>query len=307
MSFTQEVKHEIVGVKLNECCKRAQSAALIQLCSSMVIRNQAIELVIKTENAQTAKRIFQLIKERYRIDSNLSAAKKTNLKKNNVYSLTIQENVTNILSDLDLYDDQGFKNHPSAKLVSKECCARSYLAGAFLASGSINSPQKSSYHLEISTIDPNHAHFTKKLMDRFELNAKETSRRNQNVVYLKSAEKISDFLRIVQANSAVLDFEEVRIQRDFHNSLTRLDNCEVANEMKTMAASNKQVEAIQRLIETGQFESLDAMSQEMAQLRLDNPEASLNELCEAYAQKTGIVISKSGMKHRLAKIMNAVE
>ncbi len=304
MSFTQEVKHEIVSVELDSCCKKAQSAALIQLCSSMIIRNQSIQLHIKTENAQTAKRIFQLLKERYAPEMQLVVSKKSNLKKNNIYSLELSSKVNEILEDLELIGDEGFNDHPSSRLTEKECCARAYLAGAFLASGSLNSPQKSNYHLEIVTSSIEHADFIKELMDRFDLNVKRTQRRGHEVTYLKSSEKISDFLRMCQANNAVLDFEDIRIQRDFHNSLTRLDNCEVANEMKTQKAALKQVEAIEELIQKGIFENLDPITQEMAQLRLNHPEASLNELCEYYAQKSGIVISKSGMKHRLAKLVS---
>lgn len=304
MSFTQEVKHEIVGVELDSCCKKAQSAALIQLCSSMIIRNQTFQLHIKTENAQTAKRIFQLLKERYNSEMQLVVSKKSNLRKNNIYTLELSSKVNEILEDLDLLGKDGFNEHPSPKLTKKECCARAYLAGAFLASGSLNSPQKTNYHLEIVTSSEAHAEFIKTLMDRFDLNAKRTQRRGHEVTYLKSSEKISDFLRMCQANNAVLDFEDIRIQRDFHNSLTRLDNCEVANEMKTQKAALKQVEAIEALIQKGIFENLDPLTQEMAQLRLNHPEASLNELCEAYALKCGIVISKSGMKHRLAKLVS---
>lgn len=303
MSFTQEVKQELTTTVLKPCCKKAQSAALIQLCSSFIIRNQNQQLLIKTENAATAKRIFQLLKERYQPELNLQVQKKANLKKNNIYILEVTSEVKTILSDLELLDKRGFSEHPGISLTKKECCARAYLAGAFLATGSINSPQKTNYHLEIVTQNKAHATHIQSLMDRFELNAKHTLRRAQDVIYLKSSEKISDFLRLIQANNAVLDFEEVRIQRDFHNSLTRLDNCEVANEMKTMAASSKQVEAIQGLIDKGRFDLLDEVTQEMAQLRLNHPEASLNELCEVYAEKTGIIISKSGMKHRLAKLI----
>lgn len=307
MSFTQDVKQEVSTVELDSCCKKAETSALVQLCSSLVIRDQVVQLHLKTENAATAKRIFQLLKERYGLDITLQVGKKTNLKKNNIYTLEIKENAIEILHDLDLWDKKGFKDHPTKQLTHKECCSRAYLAGAFLASGSLNSPQKSNYHLELSTQHDAHAHYIQTLMDRFDLNAKLTTRRNQSIVYLKSSEKISDFLRMIQANNAVLDFEEIRIQRDFHNSLTRLDNCEVANEMKTMAASSKQVTAIEGLIAKGILETLDETSQAMAQLRLDNPEASLNELCEAYALKTGIIISKSGMKHRLAKLISLNE
>ena len=105
-----------------------------------------------------------------------------------------------------------------------------------MAGGSVNSPNKANYHLEISTNNEGLAKFIQKLMNRFDLPAKYIKRRNQDVIYLKASDKIGDFLRYIGASDAVFTFEDSRIQRDFMNSLTRLDNCELANEMKSMAA-----------------------------------------------------------------------
>lgn len=303
MSFTHEVKHEVANIELNSCCQKAQTAALLQLSSSIVIKNHKLELSIKTENATTAKRVFKLMKEQFQAEMKLSVMKKMNLKKNNIYEIQVLSQATEILTELGLWNNSGFTNHPSKAVVRKECCARAYLAGAFLAAGSINSPKKSNYHCEIVTQDLEHAQYIQTIMNRFDLGAKYIIRRNQHVVYLKASEKISDFLRMIQANNAVLDFEDIRIQRDFHNNLTRLDNCEVANVMKTMAAANDQLEVIQKLIDSGEFEYIDMKLKEVAILRLNNPEASLNELCEKFELETGKPISKSGMKHRLAKLI----
>ena len=297
MSFTQEVKHEIANVELKACCQKAETAALIQLSSSMIIRNQNLVLSIKTENATTAKRAFKLMKEQFSPEMNLS------VKKNNVYEIQVLTKVNEILTELGLWNAQGLTSHPTKAIVKKECCARAYLAGAFLAAGSINSPKKSNYHCEIVTQDIEHANYIQSIMNRFELGAKYILRRNQHVVYLKASEKISDFLRMVQANNAVLDFEDIRIQRDFHNNLTRLDNCEVANVMKTMAAANDQLEVIRRLIDEGRYVELEPKRKEVAELRLAYPEASLNELCEKYEIQYEKPISKAGMKHRLAKLI----
>lgn len=306
MSFTTDVKTEITQQPLKDCCQRAQLSALIQLNAALVIHEQQLQLLIHSENAATAKRIFKLLKDSFAPAMDLKVIKKAKLRKNNVYELEISSKVKEILSDLGLMNDKGIQSHPSKKSVQKECCARSYLAGAFLAAGSVNSPQKSNYHLEIVTQQEGHALFVESLMKRFDLPAKTIIRRNQFVTYLKASDKISDFLRIVNANSAVLDFEEIRIQRDFHNSLTRLDNCEVANEMKTQAAASKQIAAIERLIQRGVIANLDERYSLVARLRMDNPEANLNELCELYEEETGTVISKSGIKHRLTKLMGMV-
>lgn len=306
MSFTSEVKTEITQQPLKDCCQKAQLSALIQLNASLIIHEQQLQLLIHSENASTAKRIFKLLKDSSAPEMELKVLKKAKLNKNNIYELEITSKVKEILNDLGLMTEKGIQSHPSKKIVSKECCARAYLAGAFLAAGSVNSPTKSNYHLEVVTQQEDHATFIESLMKRFDLPAKTILRRHQFVTYLKASDKISDFLRIVNANSAVLDFEEIRIQRDFHNSLTRLDNCEVANEMKTQAAASKQIIAIERLVKRGVIDRLDERYSIVARLRLDNPEANLNELCELYEEETGNPISKSGIKHRLTKLMGMV-
>ena len=302
MSFTTSVKSEVAANELKSCCSRAQCSALIKMCSTLNINAQGMYLTIQSESAPTAKKILKLLKENYQIQSELSVLKKMNLKKNNIYVLRIYDHTQAILNDLEIMDKNGLRSHPSAKLVSKDCCARAYLAGAFLAGGSVNSPNKTNYHLEIATNDESLAKFIQKLMERFYLPAKIIRRRNQEVVYLKSSEKIADFLKCIEATSSVFEFEDVRIQRDFMNSLTRLDNCEFANEMKTLAAGKKQCEDIEYLENYGALEFLPEKIRQVAILRKKYPEASLNELCEYYEEEYLESISKSGMRHRLNKM-----
>lgn len=307
MSFTTDVKAEIAQTSLEIGAMRAQAAALIQLCSSISINSEGMQLIIRTENAATAKRIFKLLKDLYKVPTELSVIRKMKLKKNNIYTLTVVSQVREVLEDLGLLSQKGLQSHPARSLVAKESGSRAYLAGAFLASGSVNSPQKANYHLEIVTQEEEHAKFIEKLMRRFDLPAKTILRRKQFVVYLKASDKISDFLRLCSANNAVLDFEGIRIERDFHNSLTRLDNCEVANEMKSQAAARKQIEAIEKLQAHGKLDMLEHKLREIADLRIDFTELSLNELCEEYEIRTGTMMSKSGMKHRFTKIMELAE
>lgn len=302
MSFTTEVKAEISVNELHECCAKAQLSALIQMCASLSFTKQGMALEIKSENVNTAKRILKLLKERYPISAQLSVMRKMKLKKNNIYILRIQSQATDILKDLQIMDQEGLRAHPLNEMVKKECCARAYLAGAFLAGGSVNSPQTANYHLEIVANSKAQADFLLKLMKRFTLPAKYIHRRNQEVVYIKASDKISDFLRCVGASDALFAFEDSRIQRDFMNSLTRLDNCELANEMKTISAGKKQLEDIAWLEAYRGLDSLPQKLQQAAILRQTHPEASLNELCDAFYEETGETISKSGMKHRLAKI-----
>lgn len=302
MSFASVVKAEISVNELHECCEKAELSALIQMCASLSFTSNGMAIEVKSENANTAKRILKLLKELYQVHSQLSVLRKMKLKKNNIYVLRINSQVPRILGDLQIMDEQGLRTHPTAKMTRKECCARAYLAGAFLASGSVNSPQTANYHLEIVANTKDQADFILKLMHRFDLPAKYIKRRAQEVVYLKASDKIGDFLRCIGASDALFAFEDSRIQRDFMNSLTRLDNCELANEMKTISAGKKQLEDIE-WIET--YRSLDTLPDKLVQaamLRKQFPEASLNELCEYYYEEYGETISKSGMKHRLAKL-----
>ncbi len=305
MSFTQEVKQEVAQNELRDCCKRAELSALIQFCSSLMISNRGMSLVIKTENATTAKRTLKMVKEAYRVETDLSVIKKMKLKKNNIYQIRIFGKAKEILEDLGLYSSRGLRERPLMSVVAKECCARAYLAGAFMAAGSVNSPQKANYHLEVSTNSEEHAEFLIKLMERFNLPAKRVKRRNQEVVYIKAADKISDFMRCIGASDSLMKFEDIRIQRDFKNSLIRLDNCEVANEVKTHKAAQKQLEDIELLVKTYEANRLDPRVLEIMELRKEFPEYSLNELCEEYEKKTGVLMSKSGIKHRLKKIEEA--
>ncbi len=304
MSFTFDVKKEASQNILKPCCRKAQLSALIQLCSTLTISSQGMIIVVKTENAPIASRILKMLKEEFKCETELSVIRKMNLKKNNIYQIRILTNTKLILDELGILTDKGLRDHPAYLLVKKECCARAYLAGAFMAMGSVNSPTKPNYHLEISTNEVSHASFIQKLMQRFEMPAKIISRRNQHVVYLKASEKIGDFLRCIGAYEALMKFEDVRIQRDFRNSYTRLDNCDIANEMKSQEAARRQLEDIQVLIDAKLFDHIDEKLVTVGRLRMQHHEANLNELCDEYYLLTGDTISKSGMKHRFKKIQD---
>ena len=302
MEFTTDGKAQIAENELRPCCMNAELTAIIQMCATLNFTSQGISLTMKTENATTAKRVYKYVKELYHVEAQLSVIRKMKLKKNNVYVLRITGKAMEILKDLEIFTEQGLQSHPSSKMVRKECCARAYLAGAFLSGGSVKSPNKTNYHLEISTTNLDLALFIEKLMHRFDLPAKHIKRRNQEVVYIKASDKISDFLRCVGASEAVFTFEDSRIQRDFMNSLTRLDNCELANEMKSISAGKRQLEDIEWIENYRSLETLPIKLQHAAMARKQLPEASFVELCEYCEEEFQEEISKSGMKHRFAKL-----
>ena len=307
MSFSSDVKNEAAQIELEKNEGRAELSALIQMCSSLSLSNRGMTIKVQVENAAVARTVCRLVKDRYNAEIALSVKRKMNLKKNLIYGIRIMTGAPVILTDLGIYSSRGLLEVPLHKIVSNDSQARAYLCGAFLAGGSINPPEKTNYHLEITANNEKQAVLLQELLTRFEIHAKTIERRGKQIVYVKAAEKIADFLRIIGANEAVMKFENIRISRDFTNSLTRLNNCDVANEVKTQNAAKNQLEDIALLEEMHVLRHLDKKLQDVAQLRKENPEASLNELCVLYEELTGSSVSKSGMKHRFVRMHELAE
>ena len=302
MSYTIDIKQEIANVSLEKHCQRAQLAALILLTSSLTISKGDMGLLVRSESVISCKRTMYLLKKLFDAETSLQVAKKTNLKKNNVYTIEIEKGGKQILEELGLFSQRGLESHPSYDVIMRNCCAASYLAGAFLAYGSCNDPHNANYHLEIALQEIEYANFIVKLISRFEIQAKIARRRNRYVVYLKKADYISAFLALIGAHDAMMRFEDERIARDIKNSNSRMDNCEIANVEKSIRAGQKQIAYIEKIREYGRLEKLPEKLRNVAYIRQRYPEASLLELCDFYQKNYGEVISKSGMKHRLNKI-----
>ena len=305
MSFASEIKKELINIESDKCCIQAELAALIRMNSELSIGKNTLTLDIQTENVAIARRIYILIKETYDYKIEILVRKNMRLKKNNIYIIRLKEKVIELLSQLDLKtSDEYITQTIKPRTITLNCCKRAYLRGAFLARGSINNPETSSYHLEIFNFDQTHSIEILELMNYFDLNAREIKRRNGFVVYLKEAEKITEFLSIIGAHNALFKFEDVRIVRDMRNSVNRLVNCETANMNKTISASVKQVENIKYIKEQIGLEALPERLKELAETRLENPEVSLKEIGELVP---GTRLSKSGVNHRFKQIEKMAE
>ncbi len=306
-SFTKEVKQEVSASEMKDCCKKAHLAALIQMCSALSLSSYGTSLVFKTENLSVAKLIVKLIKEAFNCDIELSSVKRMNLNKTQIIYLRVYNHTMDILQYCGLYSPKGVVNYPQYSIIQKECCARAYLAGSFCASGSVNSPKKSNYHLEIVCEKNDHAEFIIKQAARFGITFKMIERRKKLVLYIKVAEKIGDFLRCIGSYEQLFVFEDDRIQRDFFNSLQRIDNCDLANEVKVQTAAKKQMEMIEKIVESNKLHLCDEKMIEIIELRQKYPEESLKDLCLLYEKETGTTISKSGLNHRFNKIKELYE
>ncbi len=302
MSFASETKKELVQIQTDDCCAKAELSALIRMNGVISLSNKGLVLDFATENAAIARRTLQLIKQLFDTEVDLLSRKKMQLKKNNVYIIRIKKNAREIATELGIMSESvGFVLGIAKDLVEYDCCKRAYMRGAFLAGGSVNNPETSSYHFEISTLDEELANDLRDLLNVFGLNARVLERKKGYITYIKEAEKISDFLRAIEAYNAVLNFEDVRIVRDIRNSENRLNNCEIANETKTIAAAQRQIENIELIDLVYGIDSLPERLQHIAKLRLEFPEENLTYLSEI-SNERGLKLTKSGINHRMRKL-----
>lgn len=305
-SFASTVKKELTQLEVHPEHAKAELSALIRMNGTLAIQTHQFVLNVQTENPAIARRIYSLIRQVYHHEANLIVRRKMKLKKNNQYVVRLTTGVNAVLEDLDILDgrDMSIRTAVSRKVLDEPQRERSYLRGAFLAGGSVNSPETSRYHLEIYSLYKDHNDDVLKMMNDFGLNARTVERRSGWIVYLKEAEKIADFLQVIGATTAMLKFEDVRIVRDMRNSVNRLVNCETANLNKTIDAAQRQIENINALKDRGLLEGLPPKLREIAELRLAHPDVSLKELGEMVPSG---VISKSGINHRLRKLNQIAE
>lgn len=299
MSYASEVKKELTGITVHEKNAWAELMALIRMNGSIGLANHAMILNVQTESPAIARRIYSLIKQLYKVESDILVRKKMKLKKNNTYVVRLRHHAQEILGDLAILDGFQIKERVPLDLLTDDLMIRSYLREAFLAGGSVNNPETSRYHLEIYSLYEEHNEMIAEMINRYDLNARTTNRRSGYIVYLKEAEKIANFLQLIGATTSMLEFENIRIVRDMRNSVNRLVNCENANMDKVANAANRQVENIMLIEATVGLSSLPEKLRAIAETRLAHQEVSLKELGTLVP---GGPISKSGVNHRLRKL-----
>ena len=299
MTFTIQIKEEISKIKSTKSETIAELSAYIK--NNGHIKDNTITL--STENHFLIERIKEEIKDLYDEEPKEEIIGNQNFSKKILYQITISKKVDNILKDLGIIDENGEKLDVVPKyIVGANEEIRAYLRGIFFATGSISDPKKSRYHLELLSYTPEEAVFVQKLLNIFELNAKILAREKGYMIYIKEAEKISDFIKLLGANNAVLYYENVRIYRDQKNKTNRLNNCEQANMDKVFETANEQLRQIEVIEENDGVMLLDDKTKETLEYRKKYPEASLKELAEIISLETGKTITKSGLNHRMRKI-----
>lgn len=175
------------------------------------------------------------------------------------------------------------------------------LKGAFLSSGYIANPSID-YHFELDIKNKACAEYIFNILSLIEFTPKIIKRKKVYIIYFKESEQISFFLQLIGANRSYLKFEEILVEKGVRNNINRTVNCEAANIKKTIKSSVEQIEAIDKIKKAGKYDLLNDKLKYTASLRLKYPNESLDAISKI-TKDTDKYISKSGLKHRLDKII----
>lgn len=298
MSFSSSAKEDLTKIRLkSDSIRLAQLSGLVHTCGALTIgRGRGASFA--TETLAVGKLIVSLASALYTLEPTIELSERERRRPLTLVTL-LGDDAEKLLLDtgLLLYESGEFSIGETvpAKLLSDDDCRRAFLRGAFLGSGSCTNPYRG-YHLEIVARSQAFADQLILLLSAFGPEAKTMQRREKPVVYLKG-DDVSAFLALIGASTSVLKFESARSERDFRNYVNRTTNCETANIEKTVLASTDQISAIETIEEHMGLNRLPATLYEAALLRLNHPEATLQELAELAE------IGKSGMNHRLLRLV----
>jgi len=293
-SFTKTIKDEVTKIENNKMESIAEVNGFLLLAGNF----HDDRLTIYVENNSVARRMFSLLKKIYNININLTIRTQRRFTTKTLYILDIKDKVDFIIKDINDMKEHilDYSNEEKA----------SFLKGCFLATGSINDPSKSKYHLEIFSKDEDLSNTINKLFHSFDLSSKVIKREKEYMIYIKAAEEISDFIKLIGAIESLFYYEDIRIYRDHKNMVNRLNNCEQANVEKSYASCQEQIENINYLKENDMMTLLDEKVRVVAEYRIKYPETTLQELADIISLETDYDITKSGINHHFRKIKELV-
>lgn len=290
MTFTTQIKEEITKEENNNI------ENLTSLCTYLKF-NATLEedkMTVMVVNASVARWIFKLLKTNYNVLIKLTTRTMKRFKARNLYILEVKEKLDLIYKDI----DNIFKEINTSSDEEK----KAFLKGMFLACGSINDPKKNQYHLEFLVKEEEDAKLIDDLLNSLKIKSKVLKRDREYMVYVKSSENISDFIKYLGAFNALFYFEDIRIYKDHKNMVNRLNNCEQANVERTLKSSKTILDNIKYLEDNDLTILLDERSKEIIEYKKKYPDTSLGELADIITMETNKSITKSGINHHFRKI-----
>ncbi len=310
MSFSARVKEEL-SHQLSRArhCQIAELSAILSLCGRIHIDEEDhFSIRIHTENVAVARKYFTLLKNTFNIKADISIRRNAFLKKSRSYTVLVRDHkdALRVLEAVKMVDAGGDVGENLSvvrnMVIQNSCCKKAFIRGAFLATGSISDPEKF-YHFEIVCASMEKALQLQNVIMAFDIDAKIVVRKKYYVVYIKEGSQIVELLGLMEAHVALMELENIRILKEMRNSVNRQVNCETANINKTVSAAVKQLADITYIRDTVGLDYLPEILSEVAQVRLDMPDATLKELGENLSNPVG----KSGVNHRLRKISAVAE
>lgn len=291
MSFSGSVKEELAAhVSPARHCQLAELAGLLLFGGNVCGGGR--HLCLDTENEAVARKCFTLLRKTFNIETVMRGKQR---------AIPDDETERRVIQALYLArgEDGEIKltDPVNSLLVKNSCCARAYLRGVFLCVGSMSDPKKS-YHLEFVCDQEMQAVQLKDMLSEFQIEARVIGRKKYHVVYLKEGAGIVDLLNVMGAHVSLMDLENMRILKKISNSINRRVNCETANISKTVTAAGRQIEDILLIRDRYGFENLPDNLRQMAEIRLEYPDAPLKEL-GGYLEPA---VGKSGVNHRLRRL-----
>lgn len=296
MTFSTKLKEEICREEINSLERRSELSSIIRYDAHINGK-----ITITFENGCVARRVFKDIKSIFNITPHIIVRNQKRLRAKQIYILEIKQHIDMILKRLNI------DKNPSRSDFDTPEEMTAFVRGAFLVTGSISDPSTSGYHLEFVLNTLEDASFLNSLLLEMKFDSKVLERNNKYMIYLKSAEEISDMIRMFRASNALFYFEDIRIYRDHKNMVNRLNNCEIANQEKTTMTGMKQLEDIAYLKEHDLIDLLDDKTKQIINYRLKYPESSYQELAEIISLETNYRIGKSGINHHFIKMKKLIE
>ena len=296
MTFSTKLKEEICREEINSLERRSELSAILRYDAHINGK-----ITITFENGCVARRVFKDIKSIFNMTPHIIVRNQKRLRAKQIYILEIKQHIDTILKRLNIDKASSRSDFDTPKEMA------AFVRGAFLVTGSISDPSTSGYHLEFVLNTLEDANFLNSLLLEMKFDSKVLERNNKYMVYLKSAEEISDMIRMFKASNALFYFEDIRIYRDHKNMVNRLNNCEIANQEKTTMTGMKQLEDIAYLKEHDLLDLLDDKTKQIITYRLKYPESSYQELAEIISLETDYQIGKSGINHHFIKMKKMVE
>lgn len=290
-TFSSQVKEEIVSTLLNELENR--NLFLGYLFANGTRKDDILTLSL--ENLNIAEKIFKTIKYCYHTNVKMTVRtqKKFRVSRFFIFELNDKKHIfKEELENLEFFDDES---------------KYSFLKGIFLATGSISNPQKSGYHLEMTFDDEAKGKKILAILTELDYSFKMIKREKNYMLYLKAAEEISDFLKLLGAINSLFFYEDIRIYRDHKNMVNRLNNCEQANLEKSLRTSDRQLEIIEYLQDHDYMTLLDEKTRQIAEYRLKYPEESYQSFADILSSELGKSITKSYVNHHFRKINDVYE